>query len=317
MNKKILIIGFGEIAQRHLANLIQSQPNYEYAVLSKSKIKKKKLISFVSLKKAIKFQPFLTLICSPANTHVKYAELFSKINSHLFIEKPVALNIIELKKLFQIIKYKKKLIMSGYNLRYDDSLLFFKNKIRKNIIGNILSVRSEVGQYLPNWRKKDYSKTVSAQKKLGGGVINELSHDVDILYMLFDDIKIIFGLNYKVSNLKINTEDTVHAVFKSKYKSDAFYITLNMDFYRHDTTRKCLIIGSKATLEWDGVNKNVKIFKKGKNINTYQFDKSTNSSYINQINYLFKNIYKKKTLLKSFKINLKLVKTLALLRKKI
>lgn len=316
MNKKILIIGFGAIAQRHITNLIKLYPNYKYAVLSRSKIKKKNIISFVSLKEAIKYQPFLTFICSPANTHVKYAEIFLKINSHLFIEKPVATNFVELRKLFQIIKNKKKTIITGYNLRYDDSLNFFKNKIKKSILGKILSVRSEVGQYLPNWRKKHYSKTVSAKKKLGGGVINELSHDVDILYMLFDDIKMIFGLNYKVSNLKINTEDTAHVIFKSKYNNDSFYITLNMDFYRHDTTRKCLIIGSKATLEWDGVNKNVKIYKRGKNINTYQFNKSNNLSYINQINYLFKNIYKKKTLIKSFKTNLKLIKTLDLIRKK-
>ena len=33
---------------------------------------------------------------------------------------------------------------------------------------------------LPLWRNKDFRKTVS-YKKVGGGVINELSHDLDIL----------------------------------------------------------------------------------------------------------------------------------------
>ena len=51
MNKKILIIGFGAIAQRHITNLIKLYPNYKYAVLSRSKIKKKNIISFVSLKR--------------------------------------------------------------------------------------------------------------------------------------------------------------------------------------------------------------------------------------------------------------------------
>ena len=51
-------------------------------------------------------------------------------------------------------------------------------------------------------------------KKLGGGVINELSHDVDILYMLFDDIKMIFGLNYKVSNLKIEITNLTENLMK-------------------------------------------------------------------------------------------------------
>ena len=41
--------------------------------------------------------------------------------------------------------------------------------LKKNIIGKILSIRSEVGQYLPSWRPdSDYKNSVSAKKKLGG-----------------------------------------------------------------------------------------------------------------------------------------------------
>jgi predicted dehydrogenase len=37
-----------------------------------------------------------------------------------------------------------------------------------------------------------------------------------------------------------------------------------MDFYRHDTTRFCTIIGQLGTLKWDAINGNVKLFMKGK-----------------------------------------------------
>ena len=72
--------------------------------------------------------------------------------------------------------------MVGYNLRYMKSLIKFREILSKKKIGKILSVRSEVGSYLPSWRKDtDYKKSVSAKKKLGGGVLLELSHDIDYL----------------------------------------------------------------------------------------------------------------------------------------
>lgn len=317
MNNKVLIVGFGEIAQRHYKNLNKLYPNYNYAVLTKKKLIKNKIKIFNSIKDAIKFKPFFTLICSPANTHIKYAKLFSNINSNLFIEKPVAVNKIEFLNFLNSIKKKKLTIMTGYNLRFDESFIFFKKKIKKSILGKILSVRSEVGQYLPNWRKKHYTKAVSSQKKLGGGVINELSHDIDILYSLFEKIKLVFSLNFKASDLKINVEDTLHAIFKSKFNGKDFYITLNMDFYRHDTTRRCLIIGSKATIEWDYVKREVRLIKKGNNsIKVYKFHKDKNRSYIKEISYFIKSIKNKITLKNSFRKNLDLIKILELLRKK-
>ena len=35
--------------------------------------------------------------------------------------------------------------------------------------------------YLPSWRDGHYTKSVSANKKFGGGVINELSHELDLM----------------------------------------------------------------------------------------------------------------------------------------
>ena len=240
--------------------------------------------------------------------------MFSKISSNIYIEKPVALNEVELKRYIKKFEKKKFTIQDGYNLRFDESLNFFKKKIKTNILGKILSVKSEVGQYLPNWRKRKYSNTVSAKKKLGGGVINELSHDIDILFMLFQNIKLITAINYKISNLHIDTEDTCHAIFKSKYLKNSFYIFMHMDFYRHDKTRECTIIGSKATIQWDGIAKTVKIIKKNSKIEIFKFKKNNNLSYINSMKFFLYSINKKKNLFKQFKKNLSLINILTKLK---
>ena len=60
-----------------------------------------------------------------------------------------------------------------------------------------------------------------------------------------------------LSNLKINVEDLAHAIFKSSQNRKNFYLFLNLDFYRHDNTRTCTVIGSNGTIKWDGVQKSV------------------------------------------------------------
>ena len=83
MNKKILIIGFGAIAQRHYANIKKLIPNSEIVVLRKSKKKINKIKTLNNLKDAINFKPEITLICSPAPTHLKYAKIFGNLSKTL------------------------------------------------------------------------------------------------------------------------------------------------------------------------------------------------------------------------------------------
>ena len=158
--KKILIIGFGAIGQKHLKNLIKILPKSEFAIFTSQKIKKKNLKVFNLLKDAKKFRPSLVLICNQATAHIGYAKIFSNMGCHIFIEKPVATNVNHLIKFIKKIKNKKITILSGYNLRFEPSLIFFKKIVDSKLLGTILSVRSEVGQHLPSWRVKDYSKSV-------------------------------------------------------------------------------------------------------------------------------------------------------------
>ena len=64
---------------------------------------------------------------------------------------------------------------------------------------------------MPSWRpNSDYTKSVSAIKKLGGGVLLELSHDIDYLVWLFGNVKWVNSTIHRQGNLKIDTEDTAH-----------------------------------------------------------------------------------------------------------
>ena len=78
----------------------------------------------------------------------------------------------------------------GYNLRYLPSLSRFRDLINEGLVGGPLSVRCEIGQYLPNWRPDtDYRTGVTARSDLGGGVLLELSHEIDYLRWIFGEVE--------------------------------------------------------------------------------------------------------------------------------
>ena len=108
-------------------------------------------------------------------SHVDYISRLSKLNKKIFVEKPLAHNLVSIKKLKNLSQKKKKRILVGYVFRKNNIAIKIKKLISSNYLGKIVKVNSKASSYLPDWRKnKNFRKSVSSQKKLGGGVLLEL-----------------------------------------------------------------------------------------------------------------------------------------------
>ncbi len=76
-------------------------------------------------------------------------------------------------------------------------MLRFFELFDKSFIGQTLYTSVECGSYLPDWRPgNNYKKSVSAKKDLGGGVLLELSHELDYIRWIFGEIKNIYAVSY-------------------------------------------------------------------------------------------------------------------------
>ena len=64
--------------------------------------------------------------------------------------------------------------------------------------------------------KKNYENNVSANKNLGGGVLLELSHEINYLNWLFGDVKWVKASISKQSSLKLDVEDTANIILSFK-----------------------------------------------------------------------------------------------------
>jgi predicted dehydrogenase len=130
-------------------------------------------------------------------------------------------------------------------------------------------VNCEAGKYLPDWRpEKDYRLGVSAKKELGGGVLLELSHEIDYLKWIFGDVEWTMATLSKQSTLEIDVEDTAHLIFGFNPKRNGRQIigVVNLDFIRQDQIRNCEVIGETGSLRWDGLEGTVEIFTRSSGV---------------------------------------------------
>jgi predicted dehydrogenase len=266
---RILVVGYGSAGSRHLKLARELFPDADIKVLRNraNTIDSKLEVDFLrSIDEAINFAPQIGVIANPSTHHLPIALALADLGTHLLIEKPLSVSLKGIQKLIDTCNSKKATLMVGYNLRYSDSLLHFFHLVKSNYVGDIFSVRCEVGQYLPSWRPNmDYRNGVSARQELGGGVLLELSHELDYLQWIFGEIDWVSATLSRQSLLEIDVEDSAHLIvgFESETEDKQLIATLNLDFIRQDRTRLCVAIGDMGSLRWDGVKGQVSVIEKG------------------------------------------------------
>jgi predicted dehydrogenase len=291
MSKRILIVGLGSAGKRHLRLAKMKFPDYEIKVLRSSTLDIPKVNenNFIrSLLEVAEFKPSMAIICSPSPFHVEIAQFLAGIGAHILIEKPISNSTEGIKELIINCNKNSLALMTGYNLRYLESLKYFRACIVNGDIGMIQSIRCEVGQYLPDWRPgKDYRNTVTARRDLGGGALLELSHELDYLQWIFGSAEWVSAVIGKLSKLDIDTEDSAHLVigFSDEKLGYTTIGNLNIDLYRRDKTRNCVVIGDRGSIKWDGTLDRVSIYStKNPEWNTvFQGKSNLEESYLHQL----------------------------------
>ena len=106
---------------------------------------------------------------------------------------------------------------------------------------------------------------MSAKQELGGGVLLELSHEIDYLRWIFGEVDWVSSWVGDLGYLEIDVEDTAQLIlgFKSKSMKKPVIASVSLDFIRRDKCRLCTVIGDCGSLRWNGVKGVVDIFEPG------------------------------------------------------
>jgi predicted dehydrogenase len=246
-----LVVGSGSIGRRHLANLRKLAPQSRIVVLRREDSGGLPEASCVvtRLEDALAERPFAAVVANPAPLHLSVAQKLADQGCHLLVEKPLSDGIEGVGRLVQTCTEHRAVLMVGYNLRFLPSLQKISELLADGAIGNLLHLRAEVGQYLPDWRPStDYRQGVTSQRALGGGALLELSHEIDLALWLAGPIASVTARIDRIGDLDINADDCVDLVvdFASGARG-----TVHMDLLQRVPRRKLLVVGSTGSLEWD------------------------------------------------------------------
>lgn len=296
---KILFFGLGSIGKKHASSIMDNYDFDLYAYRTGKGQEKNdlKIKEIYSLDGAFSINPDVAFITNPTYLHVETALECAKNNINLFIEKPISHSLENIDELENEIKKRKLFTYVAYNMRFHPVI----ENLKKIISEKEKPINFEVtcSSYLPNWRpKQDYTKSYSAKKELGGGVILDLSHEFDYISWLFGEIKKIDGYCDKISDLKIDCEDIVDAQITC---SSNIVGDLHLDCFSRNKKRIIQINYDDKLIEGDLIENTIKIIDKSGKEKKISYKCNIDDTYKKQIEYFFQQYFDKNlTLMNNF-----------------
>ena len=166
----------------------------------------------------------------------------------MLVEKPLATGSDGLDDL---VSAGKGRLMVGYNLRLHEPIRRLVDLVHGGRVGRVSSVRVWFGSWLPDWRPAvDYRTTYSARADLGGGVLFDAIHELDILVWLLgvEPFDVVGAVVDRLGPLEIDVEDTVKAVLRH---SSGVAAEVSLDYLSRRYRRGIEVVGDAATVRLD------------------------------------------------------------------
>ncbi len=196
---KALVIGYGSIGERH--DRILSELGHETMVVSAREIAhanvQRDLPTALST-----FKPDYVVV---ANATAKHFESVGELadcgfEGIVLVEKPLFDRRVRMREL------PFRHLAVAYNLRFHVLIQKLRALLQDE---TILSITCYVGQYLPNWRPSaDYRLSYSSHADQGGGVLRDLSHELDYLIHLVGPWRRVCALGGHLSSLEGDSDDS-------------------------------------------------------------------------------------------------------------
>ena len=248
MSKKVLVIGYGSIGKRHVEILSKiSSVSNVYTLTNQNNVVCDKITSFEEIPS---LNPEYIIIASPTSQHFMNLKFLEKNleGKLILVEKP----LFEKKYDFNIINNQ---VYVGYNLRFHPLILEIKKIIKNRKLWNI---QVFCGSFLPEWRPNiDYRLSSSAKKSLGGGVLLDLSHELDYIQWLVGPLILKSAVSSKISNLEIDTDDLL---LLSAQDNNGTHIHISLNYFTRKPTRKIIIDGEGISIQCDLISNQLNVY---------------------------------------------------------
>jgi predicted dehydrogenase len=269
--RRALFVGLGSVGQRHLRNVrallgdsvavdafrVRREQavldDFQQVVPGASLESRYGVEAFTDFDRALAREPDVVFITNPSSLHVPIASKAAEAGAHLFIEKPLSHSLEGVDELCALTEQRGLVAFVAYQLRRHPGFARLKQRLEQGSVGRPLSVRAEVGEYLPGFHPyEDYRRMYASQRALGGGVTLSQIHELDYLIALFGRPRRAFSMGGKVSELEVDVDDLSSSLVEFRRPDGGRLIAeLHQDFFQRPTSRSCVVIGESGRLEWN------------------------------------------------------------------
>jgi predicted dehydrogenase len=251
---RILICGLGSAGQRHLRNLVAL--GIEDLILlrsGKSTLPDDEISVFPQegrIEDALEhWKPDAVVVSNPTSLHMEVALPAAVAGCHIFLEKPISHSMDNLEAFEEAILKNEKRVLVGFQFRHHPGLKQVKQLIHEGAIGDVLGVRVNWGEYLPDWHPwEDYRQSYSARRDLGGGVVLTLCHPFDYLRWILGEIVDVTAELNTSGMLELDVEDLADVILRFE---SGVVGNVHLDYLTRPPKHSLELIGTEGKLQWD------------------------------------------------------------------
>lgn len=251
---RVLLTGRGSIAQRHVRNLRQLCPGLEVAVLCAGEPGDalQPCLWLREWKDAAAWSPSAVVIAGVSSDHAGQLVCALREGWPCLLEKPVALTVAQLEAVSAAARECTEAAsrtVVGCNLRYLPSVQRVASLLRSGEIGPVVRAQFEVGQELRQWRPyRELAGTYSARAEMGGGVVYDLVHEIDMARWLLGPMQVRAAVRGRLGGAGLASDD-VHVGLLAL--ANGAPVTIALDYVAQRLVRRFTVVAQHGTLQWD------------------------------------------------------------------
>ncbi len=268
------LFGYGRIGRIHFKNIIEN-PNFNIiALCDKSDITVSDIYVTKNEDEIIKNKNIeAVIICSPTATHYKLILDCLRNNKHVFVEKPLSLELEEIKICYNLAKNNKLQLLVGYNRRFDSKIISLKNNLAN--VGKVNYVLTI---------SRDYPYPTYEYLKISGGMFHDCAvHDIDYVNWILDELPCTVNVTASTTEKKsVNNGNLDHINIVLTYPSNII-CSMNLSRISESYDQRCEIYGNKGELRITDYQSEDKI----------SFPERYKQSYQNELQYFHEIVTKK------------------------
>lgn len=251
---RALLVGYGSIGRRHLANLHRLGVE-DWAVVHTGQGTLPldppcPVRVHAELTGALaRERPDVAIVANPTGGHVAAAAACARAGADLLVEKPLAASLEGLEALAEVVAERGVRVLMGFQLRFHPALHRIRGLVAEGAVGVPLHAEVVWGEHLASWHPwEDWRRSYAARADLGGGVHHTMSHPLDYLRFLFGEVASVRGAFNARPHLGLEVPESVDVGVAFEGEVDAH---LHLDYWSQPPRHRLELVGSEGSISWD------------------------------------------------------------------